>query len=236
MGSLSVIVPLGPNENAFGRLAADLLLLPGDSELVFVACRPVEAYPWRAALERVLSGRRLRWIEAPEGRARQMNAAAVAASGDWLWFLHWDSGFGPALVSRIQQAVRQPLLAMSYARLQFMDDGPAITRLNARLANWRSRWLGVPFGDQGFVLPKELFVRVGGFDEAAAFGEDHLLVWQLRLAGVPLIMLDAPLLTSARKYRRHGWSRLTLRYQWMWMRQAWPYAWQLVRSRLSYRR
>ena len=56
-------------------------------------------------------------------------------------------------------------------------DGLAM-QLNAAGANLRSRWLGLPFGDQGLVLPRASFERLGGFDPALRYGEDHALVWR----------------------------------------------------------
>lgn len=231
MPTLSVIIPVGPGESGLGRLAADLLLLPEETEILLVLGGHASRFADRPRLERLLRGRPLRWLEAPVGRAAQLNAGARQAQGRFLWFLHADSGFDPALVQALLAALRHWPGALHYARLAFMADGPGWMGLNAWGANLRARWLGVPFGDQGFCLSAALFQRLGGYDETVPYGEDHLLVWAARRRGVPLRALGAPLLTSARKYRQRGWGALTLTYQWLWLRQALPQCWALLRGR-----
>ena len=101
--------------------------------------------------------------------------------------------------------------------------------MNAAGANLRARWLGLPFGDQGLLLPRACFEALHGFDEQAAYGEDHLLVWAARRAGLPLRHIPAVLETSARKYARHGWLRTTWRHWRLTVAQAWP-AWRAMRG------
>ncbi|MFT6917308.1 MAG: hypothetical protein ACJAWL_003666 [Motiliproteus sp.] len=219
---LSVIVPLGPAETGLGHLAADLLLLPADSEILLVCC------PQSVSLQQcwLPSGLRrhprLRWLEAPAGRACQLNAGAHAAQGQHLWFLHVDSGLSPWVVSQLLAAISQRPEALHFFRLAFGPDGRGPMALNALGAHWRSDWLGVPFGDQGFCLSGTLFRQLGGYDETLSYGEDHLLLWKARRAGIPLDYCRAVITTSARKYRHRGWGALTLRYQWLWLKQAVP--------------
>ncbi len=226
MTELSVIVPLGPAETGLGRLAADLLLLPNGTEIVLVGCGDNRVFGDRQRLQQLLHRHHLRWLQADTGRGRQMNAGAEAATGRWLWFLHADSGFGPELWVQLQQQLIRKPESLHYCQLAFMNDGPGAMKANQWGANLRSRWLGVPFGDQGFCLSKALFQRLGGYPEDAAYGEDHLLVWRARQCGVPLNEVPAPLSTSARKYRQQGWGPLTLKYQYRWLKQALPQWWR----------
>ncbi len=119
--------------------------------------------------------------------------------------------------------------ALGYFDLAFRKDGPWLAALNAAGANFRARCLGLPFGDQGFVLPAVWFARLGSYDEAATYGEDHLLVWRARAAGLPIRRIGAPLMSSARKYAREGWLRTTVRHVALTARQAWP-EWKRLRA------
>ena len=262
---LSVIIPLGPDESGLGRLAADLLLLPAESEIILVCCASSQTAQRQFGLPpKLISGAlselspeplpeqlpgqlpeplpekprqplqqrpTLRWLEAPTGRACQLNAGARAARGEHLWFLHADSGICPWVVSQLFSAIVRSPNALHFFRLAFAPDGAGPMALNAQGANLRSAWLGVPFGDQGFCLSAELFRRIGGYDEQASYGEDHLLVWQARRAGIELDFCSPRITTSARKYLKRGWGGLTLRYQWLWIKQALPQAWALFRGR-----
>lgn len=204
---LSVIIPVGPGERAWGELLRDLTALEPGAEIILVAaagCMPAQALAQDHGL-RVPA----KWIEAPVGRASQQNAGAAAASGTMLWFLHADSRVPPASITQAREFAGHA--ALGYFDLRFQDDGPRLARLNAVGAWIRSRWLGLPFGDQGLLLPRTLFQALGGFDERLSIGEDHALVWAARRAGVLLLPLRAPLYTSARRYAEQGWLRTTLR-------------------------
>lgn len=165
----------------------------------------------------------------PPGRARQMNAGAARAVGQWLWFVHADSRLRPATLSALNAFLERDVDALGYFDLAYRDDGPRLVALNAWGANLRSRAFGLPFGDQGLLLRASRFEALVGFDESVAYGEDHRLVWTARNAGVPLQRIAAPLETSARKYAQHGWLRTTVRHLHLTIAQAWP-AWRQRRD------
>jgi hypothetical protein len=151
-----------------------------------------------------------------------MNRGAHAARGHWLWFVHADSRLDARTLPALDAFIAREEDALAYFDLRYADDGPALTRLNALGANLRARWLGLPFGDQGLVLPAAWFARLGGYDEHVEHGEDHRLVWHARHAGLPLRRFGAPLTSSARKYAEHGWWRTTAKHVRLTVRQAWP--------------
>ncbi|NVK44598.1 MAG: glycosyl transferase family 2 [Oceanospirillaceae bacterium] len=224
---LSLIIPVGPGEAADFPLLRQLSLLPSNWEILFALCEP------RADLSSLVE-RDFYTVISSADRAVQMNRASEVARGRWLWFLHLDSILTAGMISGLQRALVVAPEALHYFRLGFAADGAGPTRFNAWGANLRSRWLGVPFGDQGFCLPAQVFSALGGYPERVSYGEDHLLVWYARQAGIALHEVDATLVTSARKYKR-GWLRLTLLYQWRWLRQAAPECGRLLVRRLARR-
>lgn len=222
--TLSVIVPLARGEEEWRDLLADLVGLPPGTEVILVRADDVplnlpagsEAVP-------------LRQLASTPGRARQMNIGAQQARGHWLWFLHADSRLGTDAVGKLQAFVTEHSAALGFFDLHFRDDGPRLTRLNAWGARVRSRCFHLPFGDQGLVLPKSLFVEIGGYDEHAPYGEDHLLVWAAHARGVPVLPIGAALRTSARRYATNGWLATTARHALLTLRQAVPAWWRLRR-------
>lgn len=214
---LSVIVPLAPVESEWPVLQRQLAELPSGSEVIVVRAG-AEARPmptgWPAQVI-------YREYQTEPGRARQQNFGARLASGRWLWFLHADSQLRPECLIELQKFLAEGNDALGWFKLAFRHDGPRLAALNALGANWRSRWLGLPFGDQGLVLPRRCFEALQGFDEHAVYGEDHLLVWAARHAGLPLHAIPAVVETSARKYAQHGWLRTTLQHAWRTTAQAW---------------
>lgn len=157
---------------------------------------------------------------APAGRARQLNAGAHATDSDWLWFLHADSQLDARVIEEVIAALGQDEDMLAYFGLRFLPDGPRWMALNAIGARLRSRWLGLPFGDQGFLLPRRVFEALGGFDEGLDGGEDHALVWRARRQGIELRELRADIHTSARKYAERGWWRTTREHLALTWRQA----------------
>lgn len=221
---LSVIVPTRANETTWQTLLGDLNSLPASSEVIVVGPQFGRGEDPELTIE---GAYKLRYCGSEQGRARQLNSGAGEATGDYLWFLHSDSRV-PAesiaeLVSAVQSIDRRELL---YFKLAFQSDGPRLMWLNALGANLRSRLFGIPFGDQGFVVRRELFQELGMFDEQCLYGEDHLFVWKCRIKGVELRALRAVVATSARKYLEQGWLRTTTRHLLLTMKQALPELWR----------
>lgn len=219
--SLSVIVPLAPGENEWQPLLAQLAALPLSSEVIIVCADDVTRLRptgWPEQLH-------YRTCGSKPGRARQQNLGASLATGRWLWFLHADSRLRANTLDTLQRFIARKQHALGWFTLAFRNDGPRGTVLNAIGANLRARWFGLPFGDQGLLLPRSWFESVHGFDEHAEYGEDHLLVWTAHRTGLPLRHIPATLETSARKYARNGWLRTTWRHWRLTIAQAWP-AWR----------
>lgn len=215
---LSVIVPFAADEAEGTALLEQLQALPRDAEIVLAR---VEGYLLPRGINPDAGSVTTRVCASPAGRARQMNVGARVARGRWLWFLHADSRLETHTLASLEAFLSEEQDALGYFDLHYRNDGPPLARLNAVGANLRARWLGMPFGDQGFVLPAAWFDRLGGYDETAACGEDHLLIWRARGAALPLRRIGAGLASSARKYARQGWGRTTLQNLRLTALQAW---------------
>ncbi len=146
-----------------------------------------------------------RLLQAPRGRARQMNAGARAAGGDVLWFLHADT-----LVPADADAVLLEALARrAWGRFDVRLSGPQpLLRVVEALMNLRSRITGIATGDQGLFVRRQVFERVGGFPDIPLM-EDITLSRALRCHGAPAC-LRARLVTSSRRWERHGVLRTIL--------------------------
>jgi glycosyltransferase A (GT-A) superfamily protein (DUF2064 family) len=211
LAELSIIIPLGPGEAGWRALLGDLTALPGATEVILVASAGTATPADWAAVTASLAAR-VQWIDHPCGRALQQNAGAAVARGSVLWFLHADSRLSANTWAPLAAALAELPGRLGYFDLAFADDGPRWMGLNAVGANWRSRYLGLPFGDQGLFLAASDFAALGGFDPALAWGEDHQLVWRARRAGLGRRRVPVAIHTSARKYREHGWWATTFRH------------------------
>ncbi|MFP4335717.1 MAG: hypothetical protein ACLFQC_09640 [Wenzhouxiangella sp.] len=206
---LEIIVPAGPGEQSWRQL---LDQLPDNWPLSLSAVDPRPSdLPAR-----------VRWLQGPAGRGRQLNAAARASRARWLWFVHADCRPSNRALDLIAGLCAGNEQVLAYLDLAFLPDGPSCTALNALGANLRSRFFGLPYGDQGLCLPAAWFHRLDGFRTDLVRGEDLDFVVRARAAGLPLRRLPARIHTSARRYRDQGWWATT------WAHQV--NAWQLVRA------
>lgn len=209
--SIALIIPVGPGDDSWRGLLPFLATLSPPLEICFSACTP---RPADAALQA-----RWSWLDGPAGRARQLNLGSRQTVAAQLWWLHADSRPRADALTALQASITAAPAALHWFPLAFAD-GPRLAGLNARGANWRSRVLGLPFGDQGLCLPRSTFERLGGFDERLARGEDLDLVVRARHAGIALAQVSSPLTSSARRYRHQGWLRTTAEHLWLTWRQT----------------
>lgn len=101
-------------------------------------------------------------IEAPRGRAVQMNAGARAASGDILLFIHADCRVPSGAYDAVRRTLSGEAVVAGAFDLRIGHEG-VWARLVERVANLRSRLTQVPYGDQGFYIRKDIFEKIGGF-------------------------------------------------------------------------
>lgn len=150
-----------------------------------------------------------RVIAAPRGRARQMNAGAVAAQGDALLFLHADTRLPEGAATVIADA----LARHDWGRFDVRIEGrPATLRGVAALMNLRSRATGIATGDQAMFVTRAAFDATGGFPDQPLM-EDIELSKRLKCLGAPAC-LRARVTTSGRRWERHGiWRTILLMWR-----------------------
>ena len=160
--------------------------------------------------QRVAADHGAKFVSCDPGRGRQLALGAEQALGPWMLFLHADSRLPQDWetdVSRFITAERNAGLAAHF-RLRF-DDRSGAARRVAALANWRAKALGLPYGDQGLLIHKDLYAQVGGYQDDQNLMEDVDLV--RRIGPMRLKALRASITTSTAKYRRDGWWARPLR-------------------------
>lgn len=126
---------------------------------------------------------RTRVLQAPRGRASQMLAGAREASGDTLLFLHADVALpddAPAWVDRILS--REGVVAGAFRTWTVSDLTPWRFAPLLHLADLRSRYTHLPYGDQAPFLRAETYWRVGGHPQLPLM-EDLELSLRLRPLG-----------------------------------------------------
>jgi rSAM/selenodomain-associated transferase 2 len=196
---LSVIVPVRgetPEVAArFERFAkapgVELLVANADPD-GSGACGSETAEAFRAIGARVIAGQGT--------RGARLAAAAAEARGDLLLFLHSDSRPPDTALECVRRAVATGAAAGAFS-LAYEGAGPAL-RWIAAWANLRSRWLKLPFGDQGIFCRRDAYDNAGGFRDLAIC-DDLDFVRRLRRCG-RFVILPEKTVTSPRRYQDRG--------------------------------
>lgn len=141
-------------------------------------------------------------LEAPRGRASQMNAGATAARGETLLFLHADT---------VLPEDPGALLGADHAWGRFdvrIEGSHPLLRVVAAMMNARSRLTGICTGDQAIFVRRTLFAGIGGYPDIPLM-EDIALSKILRRHAPP-VCLAQRVTTSGRRWQSRGVLRTIL--------------------------
>lgn len=145
-----------------------------------------------------------RVIDAPRGRARQMNAGAASATGDVLLFVHADTRLPPDAAAAVVAVLADPAVVGGHFDVHLEPSSPSL-RMVAAMLNLRSRVTRIATGDQAIFVRADALRRLGGFPDLPLM-EDVAFSRALRRAG-RVACLRARVTTSSRRWRQQGvWS------------------------------
>ena len=145
-------------------------------------------------------------IESEPGRARQMNAGAALASGDWLLFLHADTCL-PKPFAEWEGLIAQTRQTWGRFNVRLSSDR-WFFRIIERAINIRSALTGIATGDQAIFIRRERFNQLNGYADQPLM-EDVELCRRLKKRGAPLC-LKQPVITSSRRWEAKGVFRTVL--------------------------
>ena len=196
---VSVIIPVLTDVDEVERLVDQIVPEPAVEVIV------VDGGP-DPQLDRLERRAHVALMRAPRGRARQMNAGAAAARGEWLLFLHADSRLPPGWAEHLRRAPADA----NGGWFRFALDDPAWqARMIECGVRWRVRLFQLPYGDQGLFVRRQVFAALGGFRELPLLEDVDFVRRLVRSGGT--FELPLPLLTSSRRWRRDGWFRRSAR-------------------------
>jgi rSAM/selenodomain-associated transferase 2/rSAM/selenodomain-associated transferase 1 len=140
-------------------------------------------------------------------RAIQQNFGASFAIGKTLLFLHADTILPEDYVDRVFEAFMDPKTVAGAFGFKTDWDRP-IMKAAEFLANFRSKALKLPYGDQGLFVRKAVFEACEGFP-SVSIAEDLFFIRKISRKGRVRIV-PAKAVTSARRWQKLGVLRTTL--------------------------
>ena len=185
---ISIIVPVGHKDQNF-KLFDQLKNKFKDHEIIVASSsQNIEAKKLKDHVDQLI-------IIQNSTRAKALNAGAEAANNPVLWFVHLDSDLSlidPSNLEKInEEKINTFLLKYNDKKL----------KLNAKSANFRTKYLGLPFGDQSFIVNKKLFSFLGEFTVGLQEGEDHEFIWKAKTIGIKINIIDNFIINSNKKYK-----------------------------------
>ena len=200
---ISVIIPTYDEGQNIGNLIDHLLKsndISADLEITVVDANSNDntaEEAERAGAKVVLSEKKC--------RATQMNIGAAHSNGDVFYFVHADALPPESYLTDILSAVSNGFEAGCY-RFLFNSDKSML-----RINSFFTRFNGLMFrgGDQTLFITRQLFERLGGFDENFVIMEDFDLVRRARKFARFKVMPNN-VLVSDRKYQDNNYLRVNM--------------------------
>ena len=148
-------------------------------------------------------------VDSTIGRGYQLSDGVKISKGEWLLIVHADTILDLDWAKAVKSFINLPENRMRAAYFQFaLDDKNASARRIERMVAWRSRVLGLPYGDQGLLISRDMYDKIGGYP-AIPLMEDVVIIRRIgrrRLHG-----LNSKAVTSSERFRRGGyWLRPSL--------------------------
>lgn len=193
--ALSIVIPTLDEALYLPRLLTDLEHLEVDNEVIVVDGGSRDDTVGLATR----AGARV--IATTAGRGIQLAAGADTATASLLCFLHADVRLNIEAVRALDRMARDRPVGVFAFRLRIADGGRTY-RLIERGADLRSRWLRLPYGDQGLVVRREDYDAAGGYPSFPLM-EDVTLVRALRKV-TTMELLSEYVEVSSRRWRRVG--------------------------------
>ena len=197
-----VIIPTFNEEKALPKTLDALFQQSGEFRVVVVDGGSTDR-----TRELIRQNPRISVVDAPKGRAVQMNTGAAYAShhrqshDDWLVFLHADTSLPEDAMQRLTQLNSDSNCHAGGFMHQFSGSDWRL-RLISWLDNYRCTRSRIIYGDQALFVRQGLFENVGGFPIQPIL-EDVALCEKLLRCTTPRL-LSQPVVTDSRKFVQMG--------------------------------
>ncbi|KYK34214.1 MAG: hypothetical protein AYK22_05600 [Thermoplasmatales archaeon SG8-52-3] len=206
---ISIITPILNESKNIKPFLNHLNTLEGDFELLFVDGGSTDNTISMVENNKKIFNKNLKLIKTSQGRGKQMNEGAKIAEGNILLFLHVDCTLERDTIKVIEEVLKS-IKIIGGGMIQAFSNPDFFLRFISKYGNFRVRINKVFFGDYGIFVKKDIFEKIGGYDDII-FLEDVELCKKMKKYG-ELIQINRKITTSPRRFQSLGKFRVTLMF------------------------
>ena len=194
MSKISIIIPTLNEANNLPLLLSDLLTIQKEGETIIVDCGSEDK---TIDIANIYGAKVYKAKE--RNRGLQLNIGAKNAKGEWLIFLHGDTRLTHDWFTKIKLLIKGDKNFIYHFKFK-INDKKIIYRILEILVNFRSQYLKQPYGDQGLIIHKSIYLKNNGFRKIPLMEDVDFI---RRLSNKKdLKQLNLPVFTSSRKWRK----------------------------------
>lgn len=206
---ISIITPILNESENIKPFLSHLNTLEGDFELILVDGGSTDNTISMIKKYKKIFQKNLSLEKTSQGRGKQMNEGAKIAEGNIFLFLHVDCTLEKDAINVIEKEIKSRKI-IGGGMVQAFSNPDFFLRFISKYGNFRVKINKIFFGDFGIFIRKDIFEKVGGFDDIV-FLEDVEFCKKVKRYG-ELIQINRKITTSSRRFHSIGKFKVTLMF------------------------
>ena len=194
LSKISIIIPTINEANNLPLLLSDLSIIQKVGEIIIVDCGSEDK---TIDVANIYGAKVYKSKE--RNRGLQLDLGARNSKGEWLIFLHADTRLTNDWFIKIKSVFKRDKNFIYYFKFK-INNKKKIYRFLEIFVNLRSRYLKQPYGDQGLLIHRSIYLKNNGFRKIPLM-EDVDFFRRLKNKE-DLKQLNLPIFTSSRKWER----------------------------------
>ena len=157
MSKISIIIPTINEANNLPLLLSDLSSMKKEGEIIIVDSGSEDK---TIDIGKIYGSKVFKSKE--RNRGLQLDIGARNSKGEWLIFLHADARLTHDWYKKIKSVLNKNKNYIYYFKFK-INDNKIIYRFLEILVNFRSQYYKKPYGDQGLIIHKSIYLQNNGF-------------------------------------------------------------------------
>jgi len=196
LSNISIVIPTINEAKNLPLLLSDLSIIQKKGEIIIVDCGSEDK---TVDLARIYGAKVYKSKE--KNRGLQLDIGAKNSKGEWIIFLHADSRLNYDWFTKIKLVLKRDKNYIYFFKFK-VNDKKIIYRFLEFFVNFRSKFFKQPYGDQGLIIHRSIYLKNNGFRNIPLMEDVDFL---RRLNNKKdLKQLKVSILTSSRKWEKNN--------------------------------